>query len=190
MYEVENPAGLDQGVLLKGVYFYGDDTTGFGVVLTPRCDFAQGKADLVQVCAAYRATDFVAALLPGQWQGLRLVDAGGNRLTRADIGTGKQREFAKKLSDLQKQKLPRFHWLIAADGVGHPLVLDFQNVTSLPMGDLEPLEKVAVLRSPFREEVPARYAAYMGRVGTPDVAGEVIDREAAAVFDALFPPGV
>jgi hypothetical protein len=132
---------VDQGVILDSVFFYGLQTDCAALVLTPTCDFAQQKAEFIQLCAARTASEFFGAIAK-----------------RAN-------EF---LEQLMTQRFPRYHWLVPLPGTTVPLILDFQSVQSVPWEFLEQARIVGQLVSPYREQVPARYAAYMGRVGTPD----------------------
>ncbi len=69
---------------------------------------------------------------------------------------------------LMRQQYPRYHWipLKVAEVDGH--VADFTFVTSMMSTEVRQLTRVASLESSWREQLPARYVAYMGRVGTED----------------------
>ena len=62
-----------------------------------------------------------------------------------------------------------------------PSLVNFE-VTSCVRGtDLEKLKKICVLKSPFREAVPAKYAAYIGRIGTPSCNESYLSQVASSV---------
>jgi hypothetical protein len=187
VYSAVVPTQIDQSVILEGVYFFGTDETTLGIVLTPACDFEQKKAELVQLCQLRDAFDFIAVLIQHEWKKLGLVDANGNRIAEP-LSSGKKKDLSEKLRSIIRQRFPRYHWLPPFVGSKRPLIADFQSVTSLNPEDLEGAHIVAALESPYRESLPTRYAAYMGRVGTPDYPAaheqEWIDR----TIEVLFPP--
>ena len=49
------------------------------------------------------------------------------------------------------------------------MVADFQQLVTLPRSQMESLERVASLDSPFVEALLARFTRYFGRLGTPDL---------------------
>jgi hypothetical protein len=91
--------------------------------------------------------------------------------------------------NLITQSFPRYHWLPPLPGTVTPCILDFQVVESAVLEELNERKIVAQLQSPLREQVPARYAAYMSRVGTPDFTPESIQAWISAATAAVFPPG-
>lgn len=150
MYATQPAPTVDQSVLVKNVYFYSTDDKRNRVVLTPTCDFAQGKVEYVQICALVEASVFIKNLRKTDWQ----------------RSNGK--DLQNKIKDLAKQKYPRYHWLNPPPNLTEPFIVDFQNIATLPIAEVEQLEIIAYLASPFREQLPARYSAYMSRIGTPD----------------------
>jgi hypothetical protein len=54
------------------------------------------------------------------------------------------------------------------------LVVDFQQLVTLPREQMTTLERLASLDSPFAEALLARFGRYFGRLGTPDLDLEVI----------------
>lgn len=55
------------------------------------------------------------------------------------------------------------------------LAVDFQMLVSIPLTQIESLEGVAELRTPYREEMMHRFTAYTGRVPVERDAQEDID---------------
>lgn len=47
-------------------------------------------------------------------------------------------------------------------------LITFDTTTCISVDKLKPGNKICVLKSPFRECVPAKYGAFIGRIGTPD----------------------
>jgi hypothetical protein len=54
------------------------------------------------------------------------------------------------------------------------LVVDFQQLVTLPGAQMTTLGRLASLDSPFAEALLARFGRYFGRLGTPDLDLEVI----------------
>ena len=54
------------------------------------------------------------------------------------------------------------------------LVVDFQQLVTLPIAQMTSLRRLASLDSPFAEALLARFGHYFGRLGTPDLDLEVI----------------
>lgn len=177
---------IDQAVLLDVVYFYAIDEARRALVLTPTCDFAQQKCELVQVCAIFDAWETVEHFVRGEWAGLGLVSDSG-ALVGGPLSKGKFKDFANSMRQLITQRLPRYHWLAPLPGEPRPQLLDFQLVESVSIQEVAGTKIVGELASPFREQVSARYAAYMGRVGTPDFGASEIDGWVSDCVQRLFP---
>jgi hypothetical protein len=132
------------GELLKGEL---SGTSGYWILLTPSCDLAWNKAkrlllakcDLLSECLEYR-----------EWQ-----ETGSNK-------TG------SRVENLMKNKDDQFHYLPGALTVPH-LLVDFQNVEGGGYELLTKMERIASLDSPFAEALVARFSAYYGQLGTPDL---------------------
>ncbi len=130
MYLTDTPDELDQGVILSDVYSYALDAEGLGLVVTPTCDFAQEKADFVQVCTLIPAEDFLRDLLKGHRRKAAAFDENDQFLPWSEWNPSKQGEFGATVKNLARQSLPRYHWLPPVPGQALPLVADFQQVTS------------------------------------------------------------
>ncbi len=184
---LDKPSGkIDQAVIVESVYFYATDETLPGLVVTPTCDFEHGKCELAHVCAVREVQDKVRQLLGGSWKNLGLVQASG-ALAAGPIGTTAQKALSNKIHEIAEHRFPRYNWLSPLPGRSAPMIVDFQEMQSVTIEELEGAKVLAELVSPFREEVAARYSAYMGRVGTPDLKDEDVDRWAAECIATLFP---
>ena len=190
MYLAAVPPELGQSTIVDHVPF---DTLGEefrGIVLTPVCDFEQNKVELVQFAAIFDAAELLRGLVEDQLQRDELVDVAGNfRLDRlnAQARADVRAQVKNKLQGIAKRKLPRYHWLQELPG-GKPMVIDFQTTTALRVAQAEALPILAGLRSPYREEVASRYAAYMGRTGTPDFTEAQLEAWLDATVGEILPP--
>jgi len=168
----------DQGDIVDAVYFAAIDQSAPGVLVTPACDIEQDKVDLWTFVILHPDTVVAGNILQAEFPWLA---SGGSP-------TGKQLEaMDKRVRELIGQRYPRYHWLPAAIGACAAHVADFSCVTAVPIEEVKAKSKrVARLMSSWREQVPARYVAYMGRVGTLDFAprdvAAHVDRVRAAVL--------
>ena len=170
MYESSAPTELDQSVIIDQVYFYALDEERPGVVLNPACDFAQDKAEFVMMCALHNAWDLIRGLLASDWKKIK-----------------NQKEAANQIKLMIRQRFPRYHWLPPLPGANPPLVADFQTLSTLHLAEVSELPKRAALRSPFREQLPTRFASYMNRIGVPDPAESDVNRWIDSGSNILFP---
>lgn len=127
------------------------DLPTWWVVLTPACDFAQGKVQLVLLGRAYPVDEF---------------DLYVTYKTKNE-GRGKLRAVLEGKAD-------RYTFLPGFRTVPN-LVLDFQHVETTTLGDANQLDHVANLASPFGEALLNNHARYRGRIGTPDTPKSVLD---------------
>jgi hypothetical protein len=177
---------IDQYVILGDVYFHGIDESHPGLILTPNCDFAQEKCDLVHACALRDAWYVIEQFIRGEWSEIKLVGSDG-QLIPSPLPSGKRKALAASIKQLIKQRLPRYHWLVPLPGTTVPQVLDFQVVGSVDLLEIQGATILAQLASPYGEQISARYASYMGRIGTDDFADAEIDGWISTAISTLFP---
>lgn len=130
---------------------------GYCVVLTPSCDLVDHPP---QVPKAERVLLVRAGPLEGTAEFKNWKAAPSN--TKKNV-----------LTDLLKNNRrsgqgERFHFLPEAFTVPN-LLIDFQAALSVPLSELQDVQRLAVLDSPYAEALIARYVRYLGRVGTLDI---------------------
>lgn len=141
------------------LYRESDGDRRYWMLMTPSCDLQWDKAQYVVLAACHSIDDDVRVT---SWR------AKDDRTTRP------------KVRDLVSHKTggqdDRTFFLPSAPTIPD-LVVDFQQLRSIPRADLDALERLASLVSPFTEAVVNRFGRYFGRVGTDDldVAG-IMDR--------------
>lgn len=141
-----------------------NETEYYWLMLTPSCDFAQGKVTqaVLARCERLDEQEEYKAWISDATKTSNLEQLLANNRT-GKHGTVK----------LQPE---RFMFLPGTFFMPDILV-DFQQIRSFPLGALSAFEAVATLDSPFSEAVLARFARYFGRVGTPDIDKKlVLDR--------------
>lgn len=140
-----------------------EDQSGHWVLLTPSCDLVAGQEKAERVLFA-RCLPLVEQEEYQTWRGKlpqpsRPVDERLRRLLQNNRRDGYQPE--------------RFYFLPGALSLPD-LVVDFQQVVTLPREQMATLERLASLDSPFAEALLARFGRYFGRLGTPDLDLTVI----------------
>ena len=168
----------DQGDIVEAVYFAAQDAALPGVLVTPACDVDQAKVEFWTFVALFPDSDVASTLLE---KDVETWKAGGAGLTK------NQREAAsKRIRELMVQRFPRYHWLPVPFGQYPAYVADFCCVTSLPVEEVrQNAKRVKALASSWREQLPARYASYMARVGTSDFVREELDAQVARVLGVV-----
>lgn len=133
-----------------------DDGDLWWLVVTPSCDIEWEKAERV-VLAACDSIDH-----DGRIQRWRETDNANNRQRVKDLighKTGGQDD--------------RYLFLPAAPTIPD-LVADFQRLRTVTPEELDVMDRVASLVSPFAEAMVSRFTRYFGRVGTDDLDVDTI----------------
>ncbi len=142
------------GYILKGRI---NGHNGHWIVLTPSCDFEHARAERVLLAKCLDLTEQTE---------YRAYDEKRDSNSKGDLKSllkdnrqGKQRE--------------RFKYLPGTFFIPD-LVVDFQHLIQISRAQLDSIEKVAALDSPFTEAILAQFSHYYGRVGTPNLDIELI----------------
>lgn len=152
-----------QGDILEGVYFPALDLTRPGLLVTPVCDIENDKATFWTFVALFPDEDVADKAIR---QVARSLDGASWDEQDALIVTRKQEKKIREYLDrLVGQDLRRYQWLPPLHGVLGGMVADFEVVSSIPVAEAKTKKKVASMASSWREQVPARYSAFMGRIG-------------------------
>jgi CheY-like chemotaxis protein len=134
----------------------GNDDPRWWLMVTPSCDLEWNKAEhvILAACTSLDQDDRVHA-----WQE---NDSGENR-----------RKVKELLGHKTGGQDDRNLFLPAAPTLPD-LVVDFQRLRSVPRDQLDNMERVASLASPFAEAAVNRFTRYFGRVGTDDLDVDAI----------------
>jgi hypothetical protein len=169
----------DQGDIVEGVYFAAFDKKMPAVLVTPACDVEQEKVDLWTFVALFPDVEVAKASVAKELAEWKL--AAGMAPSKNQRGA-----LSKALRGLVAQRLPRYHWIPVKIGETAGHVADFSCVTALPVAEVKAeAKRVATLRSSWREQLPARYSAFMARVGTDDFKEEALAGEIERLVDAV-----
>jgi len=135
------------------------DRDGFWIVLTPSCDFEQkGKLDNVLLSACLPLSDQIEY---ANWF---------KKQADSDL---KGRLSALICDNRHKAAADRFKFLPGTFFLPD-LVVDFQQLRSVPPDKVSELKVICSLDSPFGEAVLHRFAHYYGRLGTQDIDAQIV----------------
>jgi hypothetical protein len=136
----------------------------YWMILTPSCDFAQEKAQYAVLAKCEK--------LSGQDELVKWMGNQGdkNAKSRLEDLIGDNRKTAPTGPKLQPE---RFKFLPGTFFLPD-LLVDFQQIRTVAMAELDKFIAIASLDSPFAEAILARFSRYFGRLGTPDVDKQVV----------------
>jgi CheY-like chemotaxis protein len=141
------------------------EQTGYWVLLTPSCDLVTGRRKAKWVLFAR------CPLLTEQEEYQIWHKSLPNPTPKS-----KGRLEALLKNNRQGTQSERFYFLPGAL-ILPDLVVDFQQLTTLPENQMDNLKRLASLDNPFAEALLALFARYFGRIGTPDLdVGHVLDK--------------
>jgi hypothetical protein len=165
MYREIKPENPTQGCIISPCFFDATGDDHRAIILTPTCDIENDKAVYVIAVALYPFTSIISVLLDGSWRDIKYEGGGEPRLEL----TPRQREqLSKKIKQLMANEFPRYHWLDPIEVGEEAYICDFQLLTSLRADEVYDMPVLAYLDSEWLEQVPARFVAYQGRIGTPN----------------------
>ena len=134
-----------------------NDTDGYWILLTPSCDMVQGREKARWVIFA-RCESLEQQPEFTNWQAA-LPNPSNNvdQALKSLLGNNRRQNQSE-----------RFYYLPGVLTLPH-LLVDFQQLGTLPLNQLSNLNHMASLDSPFSEALLARFTRYFGRLGTPDL---------------------
>lgn len=155
-----SPTGpLRQGSVLDGVP-WNLEAAPLGITLTNACDLEYDKADFVILAALKPAKDIIQS--SSEFRN-KLTGAQGHELRRRSWES-----LVELIEDiLHNASVRRYFFLDGRDALGlDPLLVDFQQLISVPVATARNLPHMAALPGPDREKLIVHFAAYTSRIGT------------------------
>lgn len=175
----------DQGDVIEAAYFAAFDKKLPAILVTPACDLEHPDAgvSLWTLVALFPDTEIarqVVAKELAQWNLPRGQDGS------LSLSVSKRNKLDERVGNLIRQRYPRYHWVPVEVGGSPGNVADFNCVTSIPAEEVRQRgRRLASLVSSWREQLPARYAAYMGRIGTEDYEESDLRAHVDRIVDGL-----
>ncbi len=178
-YYIKPPVGNDPAlgdIRLRQADGHGE----YLVVLWPTCDMVSSggrtpKTDCVLCARAFLVKD---ATEVAEWV--------------ASPSNTKQKRVERLVKNAREESPDRYHFLPGVWDIPH-LLVDFQQLEHVALGDIRALSCLATLASPFAESLGARFQRYIGRIGTPDldvaiVMAQIQNRATPGTGDAAHAP--
>lgn len=142
---------IEESIYETGDILKKDDDNSFYVVLTPSCDFVQGKADYILLVS-----------------GTPLTESAEYVKYQEDRNNADSKESLVRL--IGSRKSDRYFFLPRNELIGMPdLVLDFQKVISHPLVGFNGYKKIAKVDDPFVQDMLAMFIRNKNRPGSPDL---------------------
>lgn len=153
------PSGdFDQGSVFDGVP-WNLPAAPLGIAITNTCDLEHDKADFVILAAMKPAKEIIQA--SSEFRS-KLEGADGLALKRRAWDS-----LLEMLADLvHNASIRRYYFLDCRGALGlDPVLVDFQQLISVPIERARSLPFVAALPSPDREKLVVHFASYASRIG-------------------------
>jgi len=172
IYEDSFDDRIEQSAIYRGVFFPCIKKDIVAIVLTSVCDIYQDKADFIRMAGFIPTERIFEKWLQKKYDYTPEQIIG---ITPLRSQTKVENTHASFVKDLLGQKEIRYHFVPSyKDKFPHSFA-DFQLVESFSPSDVRGFDKVAVMKSPWKESILARYAAYCGRVGTKAYSKNLTD---------------
>jgi len=176
IYQKDFDQEIDQSAIYENINFTCVGKAYPGIVLTPICDIITKRAPYLKV----------VQIIPAKWVYEKFLLS--KNLTEKQM-IGVDNVPSKQLGAIKREFMTqyignrtyRYHFLPKLENIVDNSFIDFQMVQTIYPEDLEKHRKIAALRSPWRESVPSRYAAYCLRIGTPRYSKEFLN----TIFDSI-----
>ena len=156
---------VDQGDVFKDVYFPAIDENVHAIVITPTCDLVQEKADYIKFVSVISLNEVIILIAKHKGIDSSFFQSG------AYLSNTKRDDLIDAfIQNIRGDLLPRFYFLDEYAGIFSACFADLQQVFVVPdrLVTTEYLDnRIARLKSPWREEIVARYSGYSMRVGVP-----------------------
>ncbi len=172
-YYTQDPSEpIDQGDIFRDIYFAAIDSHTTAVVITPTCDFVQEKAHFVKLVSVV-PLDMVVKIIADSVGIEENIISSGQQITR-----GKYDKFIRMLEkNINGSFLTRYYFMSEFAGVFPHSYVDLQQVFVIPSiqiySDYRD-NRIAKIKSPWREQIVAQYSGYSMRVGVPEYSEQEI----------------
>lgn len=152
----------EQSAIYDDIHFACLNEKYKGIILTSECDLVQGTSDdyvlVARICPI--------GLIWAWWLKTKKGYSEKEILGEETLSKGKKKDILKDFNYYIENRTHQYHFLPENSGVFDASFVCFDITECLQVKRFDPKKKICVLKSPFREAVPARYSAYIGRVGT------------------------
>jgi hypothetical protein len=160
---------LQQGDIVKSLYFDQLEADIPALCLTPACDLAEQKdgrkkADYVLFTPIFLDTEFIPRAIKENYS-IDIETLNSEQKAPSNSQKDKIRPFIKSLVG---DNNIRYFW-IWNENKNKGYVVDFQFVQTIKLEDALKLKRAYSLNSSYKERIASKYGSYMGRIGTEDL---------------------
>ncbi len=174
----EASESITQGSIVDGVDFGFGENNPLGIILSNACDFLNDKMGFVLIASLVSAKDVIL----DSKEFKNKVEGVGEDHKLSKTKWGKVKPF---LDDYILNKgVSRYYYINMEPVLESPsLFVDFQHIVSIPYDQINELDNVAQLNSPYREQMMVQFASYTARIpidrinDTTDLARNLIEPE-------------
>lgn len=163
---LDNIEELTQGTIVGNVNFgYEEDLVG--IVLSNGCDLEHNHASYLIIAALYPASSIISS----SREYLGLIDKNGY-----ESSSSRQKTRVKeKLSDyIHHRAINRYYFIDCTEcELGMYMMIDFQQIISIPINEKSNLKPIANLCTPLKEQMIMQFVSYTSRIPTDRVASDV-----------------
>jgi hypothetical protein len=172
MWITPTTSSVEQSDIFENVYFYCVDASADACLVAPICDLVNSKADNLVFCRLFPAYQVLDQFLQEKWAGSL---SGAVLQKNEPLVAGQKKYIESQLTQLSSNfHYLRYHWLDPFPGEDEPRIIDYQVLACLNTEEFErdrargAIKRKLSMLSPWREQIPVRYANYMARIGVPD----------------------
>ena len=167
VYKLDVNEFAEQSAIYRDVPFNVlGDIKSLGIVLTAQCDIERWSGANYVLVARMAP---VAAIF-GYWLKTKMKYSEPEIMGEVPVAAekSKRRKVCEAFIDkYMGNKTFQYYFLPGLNGHIDASFVCCEITQCVQIKHIEQLEKVCVLRSPFREAVPSYYSAFIGRIGTP-----------------------
>lgn len=175
---LQNPSGevylpdfhehVEQSAIYEKIRFTAVGEEDAGIVLTSQCDIQDSDESSYVLVA--RITSVGELLLYWLVEKNKYTEAQALGKEAIPKDRKQRNSLVKDFTEAYlKNKTFQYHFLPEIPEKMKASLICFDITQCMTVKELTALNKVAVLKSPFRESVPAHFSAFIGRIGTPAI---------------------
>ena len=168
---------LTQGSIVDGVVWRGEDDP-VSIVLSNACDLEHNHASYLIVAALYPAADIITS--SREYNGILRSSSNPKNIT------SKQRTAIKTLLSnyIHHRTINRYYFIDCRKSLLEMnMMVDFQQIQSIPIGNAKSLTPIAHLNSPLKEQMIMQFVSYTARIPSDRVS----EQEEEHIISELLP---
>lgn len=157
---------LTQGSIVDGINWdMGNNPVS--IVLSNACDLEHGHTPYLLVAALYPASDLITS-------SREFIGKFNGKESYADLNSREKEKINELLQNyIHHKTINRYYFIDCRDSdLGMLMMVDLQQIKSIPISDRNSLKMIANLNSPLKEQMMMQYVGYAARIPTDRVTRE------------------